>query len=217
MPFQRQHIHGFDPASFFRKVRNGKSLVHYAKGAVIYSQGDPGDAVFYLQSGQVRLTVFSPTGREAVIGILKPGDFLGEDCLVGQSTRIATAIAEQDSTALRVEKAEMARLLRKEQEFSEAFISFILTRMVRIEEDLVDQLFNSTEKRLARVLLLLANADKGNPGVIPRITHETLAQMIGSTRARVSALMSQFRKKGLIHYNGGLRVNDALSDFVFRD
>ncbi|MEJ2008828.1 MAG: Crp/Fnr family transcriptional regulator [Acidobacteriota bacterium] len=191
--------------------------MHYPKGAVVYTQGDAAAAVFYLQSGQLKLTVFSPTGKEAVIGILKPGDFLGEDCLAGQSTRIATATATEDSTAIRIEKAEMARLLRTEQEFSDAFLSFLLARKARMEEDLIDQFFHSTEKRLARVLLLLARTDRSNQGVVPRITHETLAQMVGTTRARVSTLMSQFRKQGLIDYKGEIKVNDSLADFVFRD
>lgn len=217
MPFQRQHIHGFDPESFFSKVHDGKNLARYPNGSVIYSQGDPCNAVFYLQTGQAKLTVFSPRGREAVIGILKAGDFLGEDCLAGQPTRIATATALQDLTVIRVDKAAMATMLRNERELSEAFISFILTRKLRIEEDLVDQLFNSTEKRLARILLLLAQADKTGRGVIPRLTHEMLAQMVGTTRARVSALMSQFRKRGFIHYDGEIKVNESLADFVYRD
>lgn len=217
MPFQRQHINGFDPASFFQRVRQGKSSARYATGTVIYAQGDASDAVFYLQSGQVKLTVFSHKGKEAVIGILKPGDFLGEDCLVGQATRISTATATQDSTAFRVEKAAMTHLLRTDREFSDAFLFFLLARKVRMQEDLLDQLFNSTEKRLARILLLLAQPERGNGGVVPRITHETLAQMIGSTRARVSTLMSQFRKKGFIQYDSEIKVNDSLADFVFRD
>lgn len=217
MPFQRPLSENFDPVPFLQRVRNGKSLVQQSKGNVIYAQGDKCDAVFYVQAGEIKLTVYSPKGKEAVIGILKPGDFFGEDCLVGQPTRIATATVLQDSSVIRVERATMTRLLRDEQEFSEAFLAFILTRKVRIQEDLVDQLFNSTEKRLARVLLLMARANPGDGRAIPRITHETLAQMIGTTRARVSALMSQFRKKGFIQYDGEIKVNDSLADFVFRD
>ena len=219
MPLQRRHTGGFDHAPFFRKTHWGESLLRYRKGTVIYPQGDVCDAVYFLQSGQVRLTVCSSTGREAIIGMLGPGDFLGAGCLVGQDTRVATATAVRDSTAIRVEKAAMGSLLRSDHEFSQAFLSYLLRRMVTIEAELVDQIFSSTSRRLARALLLMARAgnEQSLPAVIPRVTHETLAQMIGATRAQVSALMSQFRKKGYIHYDGNLRVNESLIDVVLQD
>ena len=216
MPFQRRHIAAFDEASFFRKIQKGKSVVHYPRGTVIYAQGDTPDAVFFLKSGQVKLTVCSPSGREAIIGLLIAGDFVGEGCLVGQNARLATATALTDSTAIRVEKVAMANLLRTDPKFSEYFLSYLLMRNVSVQADLISRTFNSTEKRLARALLLLARASEGQslPAVIPRVTHETLAQMIGATRAQVSTLMSRFRKKGYIHYDDELRVNESLVDFV---
>ncbi len=216
MPFQRQRIAGFEPAFFFEKIRGRKLVLQYPKGTVIYTQGEAPDAVYYLQAGQVTLTVCSPTGKEAIIGILGPGDFLGEGCLVGQRTHIATALATRDSTVVRLEKTGMASLLRTEQKFSEVFLSFLLTRKVRVEGDLVSQVLNSTDKRLARALLLLAPVGKRQRSgtVIPRVTHETLAQMIGATRAQVSTLMNEFRKRGFIHYDGELRVNKSLVEFA---
>ena len=218
MPFQRRHIGGFDFASFFRNIQRGKSIIRYRKGAVIYAQGDSSDAVFFLQSGQVKLTVCSPSGKEAIIGLLGAGDFVGEGCLVGQNSRVSTATAASDTTAIRIEKAVMANLLRTEPKFSEFFLSYLLMRKVSVEADLISLTFNSTKKRLARALLLLARASDGEglPAVIPRVTHETLAQMIGATRAQVSSLMSQFRKKGYIHYDDELRVNESLVDFVLK-
>jgi len=219
MPFQRHHIRDFDAASFLRKIQKGQSYVHYPSGAVIYAQGAIADAVYFIQTGQVNLTVCSPKGQQAIIALLKPGDFLGEGCLVGQASRTATATAVCDSTSIRVEKAAMARLLRTEPKFSETFLSYLLTRKVALEADLVNLTFNLTNKRLGRVLLLLAGVTKGRRSatIVPRVTHETLAQMIGATRAQVSTLMSQFRKKGYIDYDGDLKVNESLVDFVFNE
>ena len=219
MPFRRQRIVGFDPASFFRNIRRGKSVTQYPKSTVIYTQGDPSDAVYFLQTGQVKLTVCSPKGREAIIGLFGPGDFFGEGCLVGQEARTATATAVRDCVVIRVEKAVMARLLRDGPKLSEAFLSHLLTRQIFIEADLVDQIFNSTEKRLARALLLLAGVGKrqSSSSIFPRVTHETLAQMIGATRAQVSNFMSQFKKKGYIKYNGEIEVHESLVDFAFKD
>ncbi len=219
MPFRRQHIVDFDPASFFRKIHKGKSVTQYPKATVICAQGDPSDAVYFLQTGQVKLTVCSPKGREAIIGLFGPGDFFGEGCLVGQEARTATATAVRDCVVIRLEKAAMARLLRAEPKLSEAFLSHLLTRQIFIEADLVDQIFNSTEKRLARALLLLAGVGKrqSSSSIVPRVTHETLAQMIGATRAQVSNFMSQFKKKGYIKYNGEIEVHESLIDFAFKD
>ena len=219
MPFRRQHIAGFDPNSFFRKIRRGKLVTQYPKATVIYAQGEPPDAVYFLQTGQVKLAVCSPKGREAIIGLFGPGDFFGEECLVGQETRTATAMAVQDCVVIRLEKATMARLLRDEPKLSEVFLSHLLTRQISIEADLVDQIFNSTEKRLARALLSLAGVGKrrGSASIIPRITHETLAQMIGATRAQVSSFMSQFKKKGFLDYDGEIEVHESLADFAFED
>lgn len=219
MPFQRHHIRDFEAASFFQKIHEGKSYVHYPSGAVIYAQGAIADAVYFVQSGQVNLTVCSPKGQQAIIALLKPGDFLGEGCLAGQTTRTATATAVRDSTAIRVEKAAMARLLRTEPKFSEIFLSYLLKRKLALEADLVNLTFNLANKRLGRALLLLAGIAKGQDSatIIPRVTHETLAQMIGATRSQVSTLMSEFRKKGYIDYDGGLKVNESLVDFVFNE
>lgn len=219
MPFRRQHITGFDTESFFRKIHKAKSYLQYPKNSLIYAQGEAPDGVYFLQTGQVKLTVCSPKGREAIIGMLGPGDFFGEGCLVGQDTRTATVMAVQDCAVIRVEKPVMARLLRDEPKLSEVFLSHLLTRQLSIEADLVDQLFNSTAKRLARALLLLARVgkDHGSSSIIPRVTHETLAQMIGATRAQVSTFMSQFKKKGYIDYDGDIEVHESLVDFAFKD
>lgn len=219
MPFRRQHIAGFEPDSFFRKIHKPRSYIHYPKNSLIYAQGEASDGVYFLQTGQVKLTVCSPKGKEAIIGMVAPGDFFGEGCLVGQKSRPATAIAVGDCAVIRIEKPAMARLLRDEPKLSEIFLSHLLTRQVSIEADLVDQLFNSTEKRLARALLLLARIGKGrgSSSINPRVTHETLAQMIGATRAQVSNFMSQFKKKGYIEYNGGIEVHESLVEFAFKN
>jgi CRP/FNR family cyclic AMP-dependent transcriptional regulator len=209
----------FDPKAFLTKVGTGKTVRAYQDEQPIFSQGDPADAVFYIQSGKVKLTVVSKRGKEAVIAILERGDFFGEGCLAGQPFRMATANAIQQPTVIRVSKRTMVQLLHREPEFAELFISYLLSRNVRIEEDLVDQLFNSSEKRLARLLLLLAHFGKETKPepVIPKVSQETLAAMIGTTRSRVSYFMNRFRKLGFIRYNGGLQVQTALLSVVLRD
>jgi CRP/FNR family transcriptional regulator, cyclic AMP receptor protein len=209
----------FDPKVLLNKVGTGKSTRSYRKKQMVFAQGDAGDAVFFLQSGKVQLTVVSTRGKEAVIGVLEAGSFFGEGCLAGQPLRMATASAMQPTMLVRVAKATMVRLLHREPEFAEHFIAYLLSRNVRIEEDLVDQLFNSSEKRLARILLLLAHYGKDSrpETVIAKISQETLAAMVGTTRSRVSYFMNRFRKLGFIHYNGGLQVHSALLTVVLRD
>ena len=196
--------HSFDPNLFLAKVGSGRSVAEYRKKQVVFAQSDQADAIFYIQKGKVKLTVVSDNGKEAVIAILGIGDFLGEGCLAGRSLYLGTATAMTECSILRLQKSSMIRLLHDEPAFSELFVSYLLSRNIRIEEDLVDQLFNSSEKRLARVLLLLANFGKeGKPEpVIARISQETLAEMIGTTRSRVSFFMNKFRKLGFIEYNG---------------
>jgi CRP/FNR family cyclic AMP-dependent transcriptional regulator len=191
----------------------------YRTKQLIYCQGDPADAVFYVVSGKVRLTVVSTRGKEAVIGTVEPHGFFGEGCLAAQPLRMSSAIATEPSSILRVDKSHMVRSLHREQEFAELFIAYLLARNVRIEEDLVDQLFNSSEKRLARILLLLAHFGKESrpESVIPKISQETLAAMVGTTRSRVSFFMNRFRKMSFIHYNGGLAVHSALLTVLLRD
>ena len=209
----------FDPKAFLDRIVNGKSTREYRSRQVVFSQGDAADAVFYIQSGKVKLTVVSTRGKEAVIGVLEPGSFFGEGCLAAQPLRMSTASAIQPSRIVRVGRSIMVRLLHREPEFAELFIAYLLSRNVRIEEDLVDQLFNSSEKRLARILLLLAHFGKEPrpESVIPKVSQETLAAMVGTTRSRVSYFMNRFRKLGFIHYNGGLQVHSALLTVVLRD
>jgi CRP/FNR family transcriptional regulator, cyclic AMP receptor protein len=209
----------FDPKALLAKIETGKTTRAYRSKQVVFSQGDAADAVFYLQSGKVKLTVVSTRGKEAVIGVLEQGSFFGEGCLAGQPLRMSTANAMQSSSLVRVSKSNMIGLLHKEPEFAELFIAYLLSRNVRIEEDLVDQLFNSSEKRLARVLLLLAHFGKESrpESVIPKVSQETLAAMVGTTRSRVSYFMNRFRKLGFIHYNGGLQVHSGLLSVVLRD
>jgi CRP/FNR family cyclic AMP-dependent transcriptional regulator len=209
----------FDPKLFLAKVGKGRTIAEYSKDQMVFSQGDPANAVFYIQKGKIKLTVVSNAGKEAVIAILDGGDFLGEGCLTTQSLRMATATAISDCSLVRLEKAAMIRLLHNQPAFSELFLAYVLSRNMRIEEDLVDQLFNSSEKRLARVLLLLAHFGKeGKPEpVVAKISQETLAEMIGTTRSRVSFFMNKFRKMGFIEYNGGLHVNSSLLNIVLHD
>jgi CRP-like cAMP-binding protein len=185
----------------------------------IFAQGDIADAVFYVQTGKVKLTVVSKTGKEATVGILGGGDFFGEGSLAGQALRMGSATALTDCAVLRIDKKAMMEALHREHEFSDMFVGYLLARNIRYEEDLVDQLFNSSEKRLARILLLLARFGKeGVPEpVVPKISQETLAEMIGTTRARVSFFMNRFRKLGFIHYNGGLQVHSSLLNIVLND
>jgi CRP/FNR family transcriptional regulator, cyclic AMP receptor protein len=190
----------------------------YQRGEVIFSQGDPASDVGYLQKGAIKVSVLSRIGKEAVVAILVPGDFFGEGALAGQAVRIETATAMTSSGVLLIEKEEMARLLHDEPTFGDRFLSHMLHRNIRIEADLVDQLFNSSEKRLARTLLLLARYGQGDPQrTLPKISQETLAEMIGATRSRVNFFMNKFRKLGLIEYNGGLKINSSLLSIVLHD
>jgi CRP/FNR family cyclic AMP-dependent transcriptional regulator len=209
----------FDVKVFLARVGGGKTRAEFRKLQTVFSQGDPADAVYYIQKGKVELRVVSQRGKEAVIAILGPGDFFGEGCLAGQLLRMATAAAISECSIIRLEKPAMISVLHDEPAFSELFVSYLLARNVRIEEDLVDQLFNSSEKRLARLLLLLAHFGKeGKPeAVIPKISQETLAEMVGTTRSRVSFFMNKFRKLGFIDYNGGLSVHSSLLNVVLHD
>ena len=209
----------FDPKVFLAKVGKGRTIADYSKNQVVFSQGDEANAVFYVQKGKMKLTVVSNAGKEAIIAILGPGDFLGEGCLAAQPVRLSTATAISNCSIIRLEKAAMIRVLHDEPAFSEMFVTYLLSRNMRIEEDLVDQLFNSSEKRLARVLLLLANFGKeGKPEpAIAKISQETLAEMIGTTRSRVSFFMNKFRKMGFIEYNGELHIHSSLLNIVLHD
>lgn len=209
----------FDSKAFLELVGKGRSDATYAAGDVIFAQGDPANAVFYIHKGKVKIAVVSEQGKEAVVALLGPKDFFGEGGLAGQSKRIATAMAMSEATISRIDKATIVRLLHDEPTFSEMFIAHLLGRAVRVEADLIDQLFNSSEKRLARLLLLLANFGKDSEPepVIAKISQETLAQMIGTTRARVSYFMNKFRKLGFISYNGGIEVHSSLLNAVLHD
>ncbi|MEI9885085.1 MAG: Crp/Fnr family transcriptional regulator [Rhizomicrobium sp.] len=209
----------FDPVEFLAMVGGGRTLAKYRKNHKIFSQGDVADAVFYIQRGEVKVTVVSEQGREAVIAILGKDGFFGEGCLAGQKKRMSTAIAHIDCEIMRIEKQAIIEVLRDEPTFSHLFVAHLLTRTIRVEEDLVDQLFNSSEKRLARTLLLLANFGKeGRPeAIITKVTQETLAEMIGTTRSRVSFFMNKFRKLGFIKYNGTLEVHSSLLSVVLTD
>jgi CRP/FNR family cyclic AMP-dependent transcriptional regulator len=210
----------FNPQTFLNKVSGGgKTTLTSPKKHTIFSQGDAAEAVFYIQAGKVKLTVVSQQGKEAVVAILEEGAFLGESCLAGQTVRTATATALEDSTIVRIDKETMIRVLHEEPAFAEVFTAYLLAHSIRIQEDLVDQLFNSSEKRLARVLLLLAHFGKeGKPEtVIAKISQETLAEMIGTTRSRVSFFMNKFRKLGFIDYNGELHVHSSLLNIVLHD
>jgi len=210
----------FDPRLLLTKLTDGKTSREYQGGEFVFSQGDTGDAVFYIQGGKVKLTVVSKRGKEAVVAILPEGSFLGEGCLAGRPLRMSTASAVQRSTVIRVEKETMIRLLHQEPEFAERFVAYLLSRNIRMEEDLVDQLFNSSEKRLARLLLLLANfGQESKPiPVVAKMSQGTLAEMIGTTRSRVSFFMNRFRKLGFIDYNGGgMHVHSSLVSVVLHD
>jgi CRP/FNR family cyclic AMP-dependent transcriptional regulator len=209
----------FDPKSFLAVVGEGRSIGEYPKDAIIFSQGDPADAVFYIQSGKVKVTVVSQQGKEAVVAMLGTNDFFGEGCLAGQALRMATVAAMTDSVIVRLEKAAIVHLLRQEPAFSGMFIAHLLSRTIRVEADLIDQLFNSSEKRLARLLLLLANfgkEEKPEP-ILAKISQATLADMIGTTRSRVSSFMNKFRKLGFIDYNGCIEVHSSLLNVVLHD
>jgi len=209
----------FDPAVFLETAAKGRTVSTHLKRKTIFAQGSPADSVIYIKKGKVKVTVLSKQGKEAVVAILGVDEFLGEGCLIGQPKRLATATALTDCVTMRVEKSEILRVLQDEPAFSRMFISHILARNARVEEDLVDQLFNSTEKRLARVLLLLANFGKeGRPEpIIAKISQETLAEMIGTTRSRVSHFMNKFRQMGFIDYNGHLEVHSSLLSVVLNE
>ena len=209
----------FDPKSFLAKVGEGRTIGKYRKGQIVFSQGDPADAVFYIQKGKAKVTVVSEQGKEAVVAILGADEFFGEGCLAGRVLRIATVTTMTESVIMRLEKAAVVGVIHQEPAFSEMFIAHLLDRTIRVEADLVDQLFNSSEKRLARMLLLLANFGKeGKPEpVIAKISQETLAEMIGTTRSRVSSFMNKFRKLGFIDYNGSIEVHSSLLNVVLHD
>ena len=209
----------FDIKTFLATVDGGRTIAAYRKNQTVFSQGDVADSVFYIQKGKIKITVISDQGKEAVVAILGEGDFVGEGCLTGRPRRIATVTAMTESVIMRLEKTAIQRVLHEEPQFSDKFISHLLSRNVRVEEDLVDQLFNSSEKRLARLLLLMANFGKeGRPEpVIAKISQETLAEMIGTTRSRVNVFMNKFRKLGFIEYNGSMKVHSSLLHVVLHD
>jgi CRP/FNR family transcriptional regulator, cyclic AMP receptor protein len=209
----------FDPKAFLAIVGEGKTILEFHRDQVVFAQGDAADTVFYIQTGRVKVVVISEQGKEAVVGIFGPGQFFGEGCMNGHSVRIATTTAMEDCLITAITKAAMLATLHDQPKFSEMFMAYLLTRNSRIEEDLIDQLFNSSEKRLARLLLLLAHFGKeGSPQpIIPNISQETLAEMIGTTRSRVSFFMNKFRKLGLINYNGKIEVNSSLLNAVLYD
>jgi CRP/FNR family cyclic AMP-dependent transcriptional regulator len=211
----------FDSKTFLSTMDGGRKIAAFAQKQGIFTQGEAADSVFYLQEGRVRLTVVSKIGKEATIGILNEGDFFGESCLTGQPLRLCSATAMTDCSVMKIDKKSMVEVLHREHVFSDLFVAYLLTRNIRYEEDLVDQLFNSSEKRLARILLLLAHFGKEgkHETVIPKMSQETLAEMIGTTRSRVSFFMNRFRKLGFIEYDGGsgLQVHSSLLNIVLHD
>jgi CRP/FNR family cyclic AMP-dependent transcriptional regulator len=212
-------MRAFDVQSFLDSTGVARRIKEFGRNEAIFSQGDSAKNVMYIQSGGVRLSVVNETGKEAVVAVLGPGDFFGEGCLAGQTIRMGTAIAVTPTAVLVIEKNEMIRVLHLEHAFSDRFISYMLARNIRIEEDLIDQLFNSSEKRLARTLLLLARYGKQDQPqrVLPKVSQETLAEMIGTTRSRVNFFMNKFRKLGFIKYNGGLQINSSLLSVVLHE
>lgn len=209
----------FDVAAFLDAAAVTRPVVRFARGAVMFAQGAPADSVYFLQKGTVQLSVLSSAGKEAVVALLTRGDFVGEGCLAGQPTRMATATALTSTTALCIPKAEMIRTLHEQREFADRFIAHMLARNIRIEEDLIDHLFNSSEKRLARTLLLLARygKDDATERTVPHLSQEILAEMVGTTRSRVNVFMNKFRKLGFIEYNGGLKIHNSLLTVVLHD
>ena len=214
-----KRVRPFDVRSFLASGGVEKETIEFPPNAVIYRQGDPAEAVMYVQKGRVKLSVVSGGGKEAVLGMLGRGDFFGEGCLAGQAVRMGSVTAMIATTVLVIGKQRMSRLLQEQPELSTLFIAYMLTRNIRIEEDLVDQLFNSSEKRLARTLLLLARygEPEASHRTLPRVSQETLAEMVGTTRSRVNFFMNKFRKLGFIEYNGGLKINNSLLGVVLRD
>ena len=209
----------FDARAFLDSAGVARQVVKFHRDEVIYSQGDPANAVLYIQDGGVKLSVVSSVGKEAVVGVMGPGDFFGEGCLAGQSVRMGTATAMTPTTVLSIGQKQMVDVLHEQHELSDLFIAYILARNIRIEEDLVDQLFNSSEKRLARTLLLLARYGKPDKPqrVLPKVSQEMLAEMVGTTRSRVNFFMNKFRKLGFIDYNGGIQINSSLLSVVLHD
>jgi CRP/FNR family transcriptional regulator, cyclic AMP receptor protein len=209
----------FDPKRFLATVDGGRTISKYRKNQAIFLQGDSADSVFYIREGKVKITVISEEGKEAVVAIQGKGDFVGEGCLTGQPRRLATAAAMTESVIMRLDKASVVRVLHDEPAFSEMFLSYVLARNARVEEDLVDQLFNSSEKRLARVLLLMANFGKEKEAelVITKISQETLAEIAGTTRSRVSLFMNKFRQLGFVEYNGEMKVHPSLLNVLLHD
>jgi CRP-like cAMP-binding protein len=209
----------FDVEAFLKKANGGKTSAEYRTGDHVFDQGDPADAIFYIQQGRVKLTVLSKQGKEAVVAILNTNEFFGEGCLAGQAIRMATAMALSECSIMKLGRAVVLKLIHEEPSFAERFVGHLLSRNIKIEADLVDQLFNSSEKRLARVLLLLANFGKeGKPElVIPKISQETLAAIVGTTRPRISFFMNRFRKLGFVSYNGGLKIHSSLLNVVLHD
>ena len=209
----------FDPKTFLSTIDGGRTIAASLKKQTIFVQGDSSDAVFYIQEGKIKLTVVSKTGKETTIGILNDGDFFGEGCLAGQPLRMCSAIAMTDGMVMRIDKKSMIAVIHRERAFSEMFVAYLLTRNIRYEEDLVDHLINSSEKRLARILLLLAHFGKdGKPEVaIPKISQETLAEMVGTTRPRINFFMNKFRKLGFVRYNGELEIHSSLLNVVLHD
>jgi CRP/FNR family transcriptional regulator, cyclic AMP receptor protein len=209
----------FNAQAFLDSAGVDRKVKHFKKGEIIFSQGSSAESVMYIQEGAVKLTALSALGREAIIAVLGPGDFFGEGCMAGQPIRVGNATAIAPSTVLTIEKNQMAHVLHEQHDLSDLFINYVLTRNIRIEENLIDQLFNSTEKRLARTLLLLARyGQQEHPQrLLPRVSQETLAEMIGTTRTRVNLFMNKFKKLGFIKYNGGIEVNTSLLSVVLRD
>src|SRR6202451_1399456 len=209
----------FDPKEFLSKVNGRQRTSDYLKDQIVFRQGDPADAVFFIESGKVKKTVISEQGKEAVVALLDAGDFFGEGCLAGEALRLSSVTALTKCVIARVSKADITRVIHEEPAFAELFISHLLARNSRVEEGLVDQLFNSSEKRLARTLLLLANFGKESKPepIIAKVSQETLAEMIGTTRSRVSFFMNKFRKLGLIDYNGSIEIHSSLLNVVLHD
>jgi CRP-like cAMP-binding protein len=216
---QGRTVEVFDVREFLESAGVARRTVRFAPGARVFAQGGVANSVFYIQSGAVKLSVLSSTGKEAVVAMLGEGEFFGEGCLAGQPVRMGTATAMAPTVVLRIPKREMVRALHEQHDFSDRFIAHMLVRNIRIEEDLVDQLFNSSEKRLARTLLLLARYGKqdSEPRVLPKLSQETLAEMVGTTRSRVNFFMNKFRKLGFIEYNGGLKINSSLLSVVLHE
>ena len=219
--FQRksQRKSAFDAKVFLDTSGAARKVIEFKKAAVVYSQGDAARSIMYLQSGRIKLSVVNEVGKEAVVAMLEPGDFFGEGCLAGQPVRIGTATAITPSAVLDIEKSEMFKVLHEQHAFSDRFLTFMLARNIRIEEDLIDQLFNSSEKRLARSLLLLARYGKEDQpqGILPKVSQETLAEMVGTTRSRINFFMNKFRKLGFIKYNGSLQINRSLLTVVLHE